>query len=69
LTSSDIPLREGPDDIVCLHKIAPGHAGKSYGLHVARLAGVPWEVLQRAEQVLGELESRPLDGNSPPRAA
>jgi hypothetical protein len=38
------------------HRIVPGSADRSYGIHVARLAGVPREVLARAEQVLGELE-------------
>jgi DNA mismatch repair protein MutS len=49
-------VQEGPDDIVFLHRIAPGSADKSYGIHVARLAGVPREVLDRAEQMLAELE-------------
>jgi DNA mismatch repair protein MutS len=53
-------VQEGADDIVFLHRVAPGSAGRSYGIHVARLAGVPGEVLGRAEQVLGELEGRPL---------
>jgi DNA mismatch repair protein MutS len=49
-------VQEGPEGIVFVHKIAPGSADKSYGIHVARLAGVPRAVLDRAEQVLGELE-------------
>jgi DNA mismatch repair protein MutS len=49
-----------------LHKVAPGSADKSYGIHVARLAGVPREVLERAEQVLGELEGKPAAGAAPP---
>jgi DNA mismatch repair protein MutS len=53
-------VQEGPDGIVFLHTIAPGSAGRSYGIHVARLAGVPREVVERAEQVLGDLERRPL---------
>jgi DNA mismatch repair protein MutS len=68
-------VREGPDGILFLHTIAPGSADKSYGIHVARLAGVPREVWERAEQVLGELEARPLEaaggaGNpAPPRGS
>ena len=57
---------KGADDIVFLHQIAPGSADRSYGIHVARLAGVPREVLERAEQVLGELEGRPADGEGHP---
>jgi DNA mismatch repair protein MutS len=54
----NVLVREGNGDIVFLHKIAAGSADRSYGIHVARLAGVPHEVLERAEQVLGELEGK-----------
>jgi DNA mismatch repair protein MutS len=54
-------VREWQDEVVFLHKIAPGSADKSYGIHVARLAGVPEEVLDRAGQVLAELETRHLE--------
>lgn len=37
----------------------PGYADRSYGIHVARLAGVPEEVLERANEVLAELEAHP----------
>jgi DNA mismatch repair protein MutS len=66
LRNYNVLVQEGPDDIVFLHKIAPGSADRSYGIHVARLAGVPREVLDRAEQVLGELEGRPLEGEGRP---
>src|SRR5207245_1177811 len=58
-----------PKSLVILDEI--GRATKSYGIHVARLAGVPGEVLERAQQVLGELEGRSLAGNGqrPARAA
>jgi DNA mismatch repair protein MutS len=58
LRNYNVLVREGAGDIVFLHQIAPGSADKSYGIHVARLAGVPREVLERAEQVLGELEGK-----------
>jgi len=58
LRNYNVLVHEGPDGIVFLHKIAPGSADKSYGIHVAQLAGVPQEVLSRAQQVLTELESR-----------
>ncbi len=61
LRNCNVQVQEGPDEIVFLHRIAPGCAARSYGIHVARLAGVPGEVLQRAEQVLGQLEgARPV---------
>jgi DNA mismatch repair protein MutS len=43
--------------VVFLHQIAAGSADKSYGIHVARLAGVPEEVLDRAKEVLADLEA------------
>ena len=43
-----------------LHKIVAGAADKSYGIHVARLAGVPQEVLERAKAILVNLEESEL---------
>ena len=40
-----------------LHKVAPGGADRSYGIHVARLAGIPAPVVHRAEALLADLES------------
>ncbi|MCE9531551.1 MAG: DNA mismatch repair protein MutS [Planctomycetes bacterium] len=58
LRNYNVQVRELDREIVFLHKIASGNAERSYGIHVARLAGVPESVLQRAEGVLGELETR-----------
>ncbi|HEY7428896.1 MAG TPA: DNA mismatch repair protein MutS, partial [Gemmataceae bacterium] len=58
-------VHEGPDGITFLHRIAPGSADKSYGIHVAQRAGVPEEVLARAREVLAELEAHHL--NAPDR--
>jgi DNA mismatch repair protein MutS len=58
LRNYNVLVQEGRDDIIFLHRIAPGSADRSYGIHVARLAGVPHEVLVRAEEVLGSLEGR-----------
>ncbi|RMF84232.1 MAG: DNA mismatch repair protein MutS, partial [Planctomycetota bacterium] len=52
----NVAVREYEDQIVFLHRIVPGAADRSYGLHVAKLAGVPREVLDRANTVLNELE-------------
>lgn len=65
LRNCNVLVREWQDDIVFLHKIAPGSADKSYGIHVARLAGVPVDVLDRAKQVLQELEAHHLDRDLP----
>lgn len=58
LRNYNVLVQEDADGIVFLHKIAPGAADKSYGIHVARLAGVPEPVLRRANEVLATLESR-----------
>ncbi len=47
---------DGQESVVFLHRIVPGGTDKSYGLHVARLAGVPQEVVARSREVLAELE-------------
>jgi DNA mismatch repair protein MutS len=57
-------VHEGPDGIVFLHRIGPGSADKSYGIHVAQLAGLPAEVLSLAREVLAELEERHLEAAS-----
>ncbi len=52
-----IAVRESGEDIVFLRKIIRGGADKSYGIQVARLAGVPEAVLARADQLVGELSN------------
>ena len=49
-------IKEWQDTVVFLHEVAPGAADRSYGIHVARLAGLPEAVLDRAEAVLALLE-------------
>ena len=49
-------VREWNDTIVFLHEVAPGVADRSYGIHVAKLAGLPQAVVARAEEVLRALE-------------
>jgi DNA mismatch repair protein MutS len=50
-------VKEWKGDVVFLHEVAPGTADRSYGIHVAKLAGLPPEVTSRAEEVLQILES------------
>jgi DNA mismatch repair protein MutS len=57
LRNYNVLVHEAEDGIVMLHKIAAGSADKSYGIHVAQRAGVPASVLDRARQVLAELEA------------
>ncbi len=61
LRNCNVVVHEGDEGIVFLHKIAPGSADKSYGIHVAGRAGVPEEVLSRAREVLAELERHHLE--------
>ena len=49
-------VREWRDEIVFLHKVKPGAADRSYGIQVAKLAGLPKAVTQRAAEVLALLE-------------
>ena len=49
-------VKEWKDTIVFLHEVAPGAADRSYGIHVAKLAGLPAAVIGRAEDVLRALE-------------
>ena len=52
----NVVVKEERGDVVFLHKIVPGSADKSYGIHVAKLAGVPSSVVQRSQEILEELE-------------
>ncbi len=57
----NVAVREWEDEVVFLHKIIAGAADKSYGIHVARLAGVPRPVIDRAKDILAQLEEEHLD--------
>ena len=52
----NIAIREYNNDILFLHKLVPGPSDRSYGVEVARLAGVPEGVIRRAREILTELE-------------
>lgn len=56
VTNFNVAVREWNEQIIFLRKIIPGGADKSYGIHVARLAGVPKEILDRARDILAHLE-------------
>jgi DNA mismatch repair protein MutS len=58
LRNYNVLVQEDDDKVIFLHRIAPGSAERSYGIHVAQLAGVPPAVLRRAQTVLTELETR-----------
>ncbi len=58
LRNANVAVRESEGEIVFLHRIVPGGADQSYGIHVARLAGVPAPVLERAREILRFLEKQ-----------
>jgi len=68
----NVAVREWNDDIIFLRKILPGQADKSYGIQVARLAGIPTPILERAKEILSHLEmssSKPQrEGSKTPKA-
>lgn len=53
----NVVVREWNDELIFLHQIAEGGADRSYGIHVAKLAGIPPEVVQRAQTILAKLEA------------
>ncbi|WP_145059438.1 DNA mismatch repair protein MutS [Lignipirellula cremea] len=65
----NVAVKEWDDNVVFLHKIVAGAADKSYGIHVARLAGVPRQVNERAKQILSHLEAEHLDESGRPKLA
>src|SRR5262249_49125260 len=65
----NVAVREWQEEIVFLHKIVEGAADKSYGIQVARLAGVPRSVVERAKEILAQLENQHLDQNATPKLA
>ncbi|MEW6067010.1 MAG: DNA mismatch repair protein MutS [Nitrospirota bacterium] len=65
----NIAVKEWGDEIIFLRKIEKGPADKSYGIQVARLAGIPDEVINRAKEVLANLEKEELNEAGKPRFA
>jgi DNA mismatch repair protein MutS len=53
-----VAVEEKGDDLVWTHRVLPGGTDRSYGIHVARMAGVPGRVLRRAQTILQELEGK-----------
>jgi DNA mismatch repair protein MutS len=64
-----VSVKEWKDEVIFLRKIAPGPSDQSYGIHVAKLAGIPRSVLERAREVLHNLERLELDETGLPRLA
>jgi len=65
----NVLVSEKDDRVVFLRKIVPGAADKSYGIQVARLAGLPAEVVARAKEILANLEDEELGESGQPKLA
>ena len=63
LSCHTMRVKEWQDQVVFLHEVAPGAADRSYGIHVAKLAGLPPAVVERAEEVLSLLEKSEQSGD------
>jgi len=64
-----VSVKEWKDDIIFLRKIVSGPSDQSYGIHVAKLAGIPRSVVDRAKEILFNLEKQELDDSGLPRLA
>jgi DNA mismatch repair protein MutS len=56
IANYQVTVKELPDQIIFLHKVRPGGADRSYGIEAGRLAGLPASVIQRAKQVMSQIE-------------
>ncbi len=65
----NVAVREWEDKVIFLRKIVPGGADQSYGIQVARLAGLPRQVLGRAREILGNLEGNAINEIGQPKLA
>ena len=65
----NVAVREYGEKIIFLRKILEGPADQSYGIHVARLAGLPKPVIKRAAEVLSNLENNAVSGSGQPKLA
>lgn len=66
LKNIHVGVKEEADEVTFLHKIYPGAADKSYGIHVAKLAGLPKSLLREADQILQQLTKQKMPPKMPP---
>jgi DNA mismatch repair protein MutS len=64
-----VSVKEWKDEVIFLRRIVPGPSDRSYGIHVAKLAGIPPDVIDRAREILFNLERQELDERGLPRLA
>ncbi len=65
----NVAVREWKDHIIFLRKMVPGSTSRSYGIQVAKIAGIPDKVIARAKEILNNLENEDLDDLGRPRIA
>ncbi|MGD8386504.1 MAG: DNA mismatch repair protein MutS [Desulfobacteraceae bacterium] len=65
----NIAVKEWNEQIIFLRKLVPGGTNRSYGIQVARIAGLPKEVIERAQEILDNLEGKDVDETGRPRMA
>ena len=65
----NVAVREWAEEVIFLHKIIEGGTDRSYGVHVARLAGIPRAVIDRAQELLPKLQAHLAEGLDMPRLA
>jgi DNA mismatch repair protein MutS len=65
----NVAVREWQGEVVFLHRVVPGATDRSYGIHVAKIAGVPEEVLDRSREILAHLEENAVGPNDEARFA
>jgi len=65
----NVAVREWNDEVIFLYKIVQGSTDHSYGIHVARLAGLPKLVVERAKEILNTLEINSVDSSGLPKLA
>ncbi|MFP4029343.1 MAG: DNA mismatch repair protein MutS [Candidatus Brocadiia bacterium] len=65
----NVAVREWQGEVVFLHRIVEGHSDESYGIHVADIAGVPEEVVERSRTILNHLEKNAIGPDDKPRFA
>lgn len=63
----NVAVQESNDDVIFLHRIVEGAAGRSYGIHVAKIAGVPRHVTDRAATILATLEDDHINADGRPK--
>ncbi len=61
----NVAVKEWNDEVIFLYKIVPGGADQSYGIHVAKIAGIPEPVIQRSRKILAELENGTIPAPTP----